>query len=59
VDDDGNIVGETRTTAEGQYRFRNVKKGKYKVRVTKDGWGAEEQDVEAAPAAESSADLDL
>jgi len=55
----GNVVGSTLTTRSGSYRFRNVDAGKYKVRVAKDGWGDAEQEVEAAPAEESKADLDL
>lgn len=59
VDGLGNIVGSTVTTRSGSYRFRNVDAGKYTVRVSKDGWGESEMDVEAAPAEESKADLQL
>ena len=55
----GNIVSSTRTTKSGSYRFRNVDEGKYRVRVAKEGWGAAEQEVQAAPNEESKADLEL
>ena len=57
VDDDGNVVQSTRTTAQGNYRFKNVDQGKYRVRVKKEGWKTQEAEVDAkrdaAPAAAS------
>lgn len=47
VDDRGNVVQRTRTTRSGQYRFKNLDKGKYKVRVRKKGFRAEESEVSA------------
>lgn len=51
VDDHGNVVQSAVTTGEGNYRFRNVDKGSYKVRVNKRGFEAAEAPVTAAPAA--------
>lgn len=60
VDDQGKIVGTTRSTAAGQYRFRNVEAGKkYELRVHKEGFDA--KPVAAAPsrADEVQADMDV
>lgn len=51
VDDRGNVVQSTVTTEQGNYRFKNVDKGKYRVRAKKDGFQDLEQQIEAAPAA--------
>jgi squalene-hopene/tetraprenyl-beta-curcumene cyclase len=51
VDDKGQVVQSVRSTAQGNYRFKSVEAGKYKVRARKDGWEAREAAVEAAPAA--------
>jgi squalene-hopene/tetraprenyl-beta-curcumene cyclase len=51
VDDKGRVVQSTVTTKQGNYRFRNVDRGKYKVRVKKEGFTAAEAPVSAAPAA--------
>lgn len=60
VDKAGRVISSTVTTEEGQYRFKNVRSGDYKVRVNKEGWGAQEADVQAGPeAAAESVDLDL
>lgn len=51
VDEEGNVVEQTRSTASGNYRFRNVeKKKKYKVRVRKKGFKAQEKELAPAPA---------
>jgi squalene-hopene/tetraprenyl-beta-curcumene cyclase len=50
VDDDGIVVQSTLTTEQGNYRFKNVDKGKYRVRAKKEGFRDLEQPVEAAPA---------
>ena len=47
VDDKGQVVQTTTTTGEGNYRFRNVDKGNYKVRVSKQGFKAAEAAVSA------------
>jgi len=49
VDDKGRVVQSVRSTAQGNYRFKNVDGGKYKVRVQKDGFASQEADVQAAP----------
>lgn len=59
LDEDGNVVEETRSTASGNYRFNSVERGKkYKVRVRKAGWADKEAAVEApaAPAAKPAGD---
>ena len=55
VDDEGRVVQSTLTTNEGNYRFRNVDRGKYKVRVRKAGFAAAESAATAAPAAKAAA----
>lgn len=50
VDDKGQVVQRASTTEQGNYRFKNVAGGKYKVRTRKDGWKNEEKAVDAAPA---------
>ena len=50
VDDSGKVVQRTHTNEQGNYRFKNVNQGKYKVRAKKDGYGSAESDVQAAPA---------
>jgi squalene-hopene/tetraprenyl-beta-curcumene cyclase len=51
LDDQGRVVQSAVTTNEGNYRFRNVDRGSYKVRVSKQGFAAAEAAVTAAPAA--------
>lgn len=51
VDNDGRVIQATRTTDQGNYRFKTVDKGKYRVRVRKDGFDDLAMPVEAAPAA--------
>ncbi len=41
-----------RSKASGQYRFKSLDSGKYKVRVRKDGFAAEEASVDAKAAAD-------
>jgi squalene-hopene/tetraprenyl-beta-curcumene cyclase len=55
VDGQGRVVQSTTTTGAGNYRFRNVDGGKYKVRVSKKGFKAAEADVSARPTAASPA----
>jgi squalene-hopene/tetraprenyl-beta-curcumene cyclase len=57
VDAKGNVVQSVMTNEDGQYRFKSVDKGQYKVRVRKDGFKDVEADVVAAPAQESKASL--
>lgn len=51
LDERGNVVQRTRTTDQGNYRFKNVNEGKYKVRAKKDGFESRESDVSPAPMA--------
>jgi hypothetical protein len=51
VDELGAVVQRTRTTDQGNYRFKNVTGGNYKVRARKDGVGSAESTVHAAPKA--------
>jgi squalene-hopene/tetraprenyl-beta-curcumene cyclase len=55
VDDQGRVVQSTVTTNEGNYRFRNVDGGKYKVRVSRQGFQAAEAEVHARAAAPAAA----
>lgn len=55
VDERGRVVQRTTSTRSGQYRFRNVDGGKYKVRVKKSGFQAWEADVAAEAAKETAA----
>lgn len=60
VDEDGRVVQSVRSTRQGNYRFKNVDKGKYRVRIKKRGFRDEEAAVEAAQArAPAQADLTL
>ncbi|MFO0559558.1 MAG: carboxypeptidase regulatory-like domain-containing protein [Polyangiales bacterium] len=55
VDDRGNVVQRTTTTAQGNYQFSNVDTGRYRVRVNRQGFRSAEQSVQAvAPAAAGS-----
>lgn len=47
LDDQGRVVQRVGTTADGNYRFKNVDAAAYKVRVVKAGFAAQEVDVEA------------
>jgi len=60
VDDAGRVVDSTRSTAAGQYRFRNVDAGKkYEIRVNKDGFAAAPAAVAPARAGETEANIDV
>ena len=61
IDEEGNVVQSTSSTASGSYRFRNVKsKKKYKVRVRKKGKKDQVRDMAPAPAAaEKQMDFEL
>ncbi len=51
VDEDGRVQQRVRTTEQGNYLFKNVTGGKYKVRMRKEGWKDQEMPVQPAPAA--------
>ena len=59
VDDAGNVVQRATTTRNGRYRFRNLNRGNYRVRVRRPGRRTQETRVEAAPASAAQADLSL
>ena len=59
LDDKGQVVQVTRSTEAGQYRFKGVDRGDFKVRVHKDGFGARDAAVSAAPAQEAAANVAL
>lgn len=59
VDDKGRVVQRTVSTEAGQYRFKNVDAGKYKVRISKRGFRAMEQDIQAGKAEEAEASANL
>ncbi|MEW6429897.1 MAG: carboxypeptidase regulatory-like domain-containing protein [Myxococcota bacterium] len=58
VDDDGTVVQAVTSTEQGNYRFKNVKPGKYKVRTQKEGYQPLEAPV-AAEAAQPASKADL
>jgi squalene-hopene/tetraprenyl-beta-curcumene cyclase len=56
VDEKGNVLQTARSTDQGNYRFKNVTPGKYKVRARKEGYAPREAPVSAsanAPAAKA------
>ncbi len=60
VDEEGRVVQRTTSTRSGNYRFRNVDEGQYRVRTRRrSGAGVAEAPVTAAPAEAASADLEL
>lgn len=60
VDDRGNVVQRVTSTEQGNYRFKGVSAGDYKVRTRKAGFADQEQAVRAAPAtAPAKADMTL
>lgn len=60
VDAQGRVVQSVTSNASGQYRFKGVDTGQYKVRVRKAGFAAAEADVEArAGAAPAAAPVSL
>lgn len=60
VNEKGEVVQRATSTAQGNYRFKTVAKGKYKVRTSKAGFKSQEAAVEAKPAAPATkADLRL
>jgi squalene-hopene/tetraprenyl-beta-curcumene cyclase len=60
VDEKGNVVQSVMSNASGQYRFKSLDSGKYKVRVQKEGFKAEEAAVDArAGAAPAAAPVSL
>lgn len=59
VDGRGAVVSKTRSTASGQYRFKNVDAGKYQLRIAKKGFAAKTVAVDAKPAAEAAANVEL
>ncbi|MBK7860943.1 MAG: carboxypeptidase regulatory-like domain-containing protein [Archangiaceae bacterium] len=50
VNEKGDVVQSVTSTEQGNYRFKNVDTGKYKVRVRKDGYAFDDLPVSAAPA---------
>jgi len=59
VDDNDNVIQKVRSTSSGQYRFKGVDAGKYKVRVMKKGFGKLEAPVQATKATEAKQDMKL
>ncbi len=60
VDDKGQVVQSAHSTDQGNYRFKSVPKGNYKVHIAKKGFTAPDAPVEAKPAAPpAKADLKL
>lgn len=59
VDDQGRVLQSTVTTEAGNYRFKNVDSGKYKVRVQKKGFADQEAPVAAEASKEAGASMSL
>ena len=59
VDGAGRVVQRTQSIESGAYRFSNVDRGQYRVRVSRRGFRTSEALVTAAPAATSCANMDL
>jgi squalene-hopene/tetraprenyl-beta-curcumene cyclase len=60
VNGKGEVLQRVRSTEQGNYRFKSVSRGAYKVRVTKQGFAAKEAAVESKPAAPAAkADIEL
>jgi squalene-hopene/tetraprenyl-beta-curcumene cyclase len=59
VDEKGRVVQKTQSNEAGQFRFKSVDKGNYKVRVRKEGFKDMEAPVSSAPATQASADMKL
>lgn len=59
VDDTGRVVEKVRSTRNGQYRFKNLDEGRYRVRVQKKGYDSWQQDVEVERGREVAADANL
>jgi hypothetical protein len=60
VDETGRVVDRATSTAQGNYRFKGVAKGAYKIRTSKAGFKSQEATIEAKPAAPATkADLHL
>jgi len=59
VDEKGRVVQRTQSNEAGQFRFKSVDKGNYKVRVRKEGFKDQEAPVSAAPATQAAADMKL
>jgi squalene-hopene/tetraprenyl-beta-curcumene cyclase len=51
LDENDNVVQRAKTTGQGNYRFRNLQGGNYKVRAKKEGFGGDDAKVTAKPAA--------
>ncbi len=59
VDAQGHVVQTVNSTATGNYMFRNVTGGNYRVRVRRSGFADAEAPVSAAPARASAASMEL
>jgi squalene-hopene/tetraprenyl-beta-curcumene cyclase len=59
VDGKGRVVQATKSNESGQYRFKSVDKGAYKVRVRKEGFKDAEMPVSSAPATQAAADMKI
>ncbi len=59
LDKKGNVVQRVTSTAQGNYRFRNVDEGDYQVRVVRKGFAAQAAPVKAARGAAAAAPMNL
>ena len=60
VDKDGKVLQRAHSTDEGNYRFKSVSKGDYRIRVSKKGFSAMDTAVTSTPSAPAAkADIKL
>ena len=59
VNEAGEVIGTSRTTKDGNYRFKNLEARKYRVRVRKEGRQVQEAEVEPAASEDAMQDFEL
>ncbi|MBL8917115.1 MAG: carboxypeptidase regulatory-like domain-containing protein [Archangium sp.] len=57
VDEDGTVLQTVRSTDQGNYRFKSIKPGNYKVRARKEGYAPREAPAPAKAGESSKADM--
>lgn len=57
VDEDGKVLQTVRSTEQGNYRFKSIKPGNYKVRARKEGYAPREAPVSTKAGTEAKADM--
>jgi squalene-hopene/tetraprenyl-beta-curcumene cyclase len=54
VDEDGNVLQTVRSTEQGNYRFKSIKPGNYKVRARKEGYAPREAPAPVSAGADAT-----